>query len=97
LLIAQISNFHRNGNLEHRSPGNSSLTFPRVDAEALIANVPKFSLSAGSAYTSGTLAPAHVLRLLVIVKKSAANGTGWFGEINNQRGYFENQPVGYSG
>lgn len=61
LLLVQIPNMHRNGDMEHRLPGNSSLTFSGVDAEALIANVPELSLSAGSACTSGTPAPSHVL------------------------------------
>jgi len=71
LLLAQIPNLHRNGDLEHRLPGNSSLTFPGVDAEALIANVPDLSLSAGSACTSGTPAPSYVLLAIGLSRQAA--------------------------
>lgn len=71
LLLAQIPNLHRNGDLEHRLPGNCSLTFPGVDAEALIANLPELSLSAGSACTSGTPAPSHVLLAIGLSRQEA--------------------------
>ena len=71
LLLAEIPNAHRNGDLEHRLPGNSSLTFPGVDAEALIANVPELSLSAGSACTSGSPAPSHVLLAIGLSRQEA--------------------------
>jgi cysteine desulfurase len=71
LLLAQIPNLHRNGDLKHRLPGNSSLTFPGIDAEALIANVPELSLSAGSACTSGTPAPSHVLLAIGLSRQEA--------------------------
>ncbi len=71
LLLAQIPKPQRNGDLEHRLPGNSSLTFPGVDAEALIANVPDLSLSAGSACTSGAPAPSHVLLAIGLSRQEA--------------------------
>lgn len=74
LLFAQISNVQRNGDLTNRLSGNSSLTLPGIDAEALIANVPELSLSAGSACTSGTPAPSHVL-LAIGMGREAAHQT----------------------
>ncbi len=74
LLFAQISKVHSNGDFTNRLPGNSSLTLPGIDAEALIANVPELSLSAGSACTSGTPAPSHVL-LAIGLERDAAHQT----------------------
>jgi len=51
----------RNGNLDNRLPGNSSLTFPGIDAEALIVNTPELAISTSSACTSGAPEPSHVL------------------------------------
>lgn len=61
LLISNYPNTIRNGDLQNRLPGNISLTLPGIDAEALIANLPNLSLSAGSACTSGSPSPSHVL------------------------------------
>jgi cysteine desulfurase len=46
---------------EQRLPGNLNLRFRGVDAEALIANCPEVAFSAGSACSSATPAPSHVL------------------------------------
>lgn len=70
-LMAQIPIPHRNVDLDHRLPGNSSLIFPNIDAEALIANVPELNLSAGSACTSGTPTPLHVLLAIGRSRKEA--------------------------
>lgn len=71
LLISQLTDLKLNGDLNNRLPGNSSLTIPGVDAEALIANVPELSLSAGSACTSGTPAPSHVLLAIGLSRAEA--------------------------
>jgi cysteine desulfurase len=71
LLSTQFPNLCRNGDLNHRLAGNSSLTFTGIDAEALIANLPELSLSAGSACTSGTPAPSHVLLAIGLSRKEA--------------------------
>lgn len=60
-LVAAIPGLGRNGKLDRRLPGNSSLTFPGVDADALLLNVPELALSTGSACTSGAPDPSHVL------------------------------------
>lgn len=53
-----------NGCREHRLPNATSITFPGADADALIANLPAYDLSAASACHSGTPAPSPVLRAL---------------------------------
>lgn len=61
----------RNGSIERRLPGNSSLRFEGVDAEALIANLPQVALSTGSACTSGALEPSHVLTAIGLSREQA--------------------------
>jgi len=70
-LLSLIPGLQRNGNLDHRLPHNSSLTFPHVDAEALIANLPELVLSTGSACTSGALEPSYVLRAIGLSREAA--------------------------
>lgn len=60
-LMKELPWVRRNGNLGRRLPGNSSLTFPGIDAEALMANTSFVAWSTGSACTSGALEPSHVL------------------------------------
>lgn len=60
-LSSAVPGLRRNGNLSSRLPGNSSLTFPGVEADALLLNVPRLALSTGSACASGAIEPSHVL------------------------------------
>ena len=55
-----------NGSMEHRLPGNLNLSFAGVDAEALLMSLPDVALSTGSACSSATVEPSHVLRALGI-------------------------------
>jgi cysteine desulfurase len=50
-----------NGNLEHRLPGTSNLSFPGVDGNALLAALPDLAVSSGSACTSAHPEPSYVL------------------------------------
>ncbi len=60
-VLDAIPDVRRNGALENRLQGNSSLTFPGVDAEALVVNASELAISTGSACTSGAPEPSHVL------------------------------------
>jgi cysteine desulfurase len=71
ILLSAIGDLRRNGALNARLPGNSSLTFPGIDAEALIVNTPDLALSMGSACTSGALEPSHVLLAIGLDRKEA--------------------------
>lgn len=53
-----------NGPAERRLPGNVNVRFAGVDADALMANCPQLSFSAGSACAAATPTPSHVLRAL---------------------------------
>lgn len=70
-LLGRREGVQRNGALEQRLPGNSSLTFPGIDAEALIANVPELAISTGSACTSGAPEPSHVLLAIGLAREEA--------------------------
>lgn len=73
LVLERVQDVNRNGALSRRLAGNSSLRFDGVDAEALIANLPEFALSTGSACTSGALEPSHVLTAIGLSRDAAYN------------------------
>ena len=43
-------------------PGNISITFDGIQATSIIAGVPELAISTGSACTSATQSPSHVLQ-----------------------------------
>jgi len=53
-----------NGSMERRLPGNLNVSFEGVDGEALLLSLPEVALSTGSACSSATVEPSHVLRSL---------------------------------
>ncbi len=60
-VLEKVPYVRRNGALANRLPGNSSMTFPGIDAEALVVNTSGLAISTGSACTSGAPEPSHVL------------------------------------
>jgi cysteine desulfurase len=70
-VLEGVPGAHRNGCLARRVAGNSSLTFPGADAEALIANLRDVAISTGSACTSGAPDPSHVLTAIGLSRKAA--------------------------
>lgn len=63
-LLAAIPGLAINGDQLNRLPNTSSLTFPDVDADALLLNLPEVMLGTGSACTSGAVEPSHVLQAI---------------------------------
>jgi cysteine desulfurase len=63
-LSAGLPGVRRNGHAQRRLPGNLHVAFEGVEADALIASLREFALSAGSACASGSGEPSHVLRAL---------------------------------
>ena len=65
-----------NGDLENRLPGTSSISFECIEGESILMLLDMFGIcaSSGSACTTGSLEPSHVLRAMGI-PYSAAHGT----------------------
>ncbi|MYA34772.1 MAG: cysteine desulfurase [Gemmatimonadales bacterium] len=72
-ILEAIPRVRVNGSRTHRVAGNSSLTFPDVEAEALIARLRDVHLSTGSACTSGAPEPSHVLTAIGQSREDAYN------------------------
>lgn len=83
-LCSRIPNVRFNGDLNCRLPGNSSITFPDVEADALILNLPEMALSMGSACNSGAPEPSYVLTAIGLSRDLAyaTVRVGW-GRFNN--------------
>src|SRR5207247_9860805 len=60
-LTAEVGGAFVNGPRELRLPGNLNVSFERLEAESLIIAMRRFSLSAGSACSSGDRSPSPVL------------------------------------
>ena len=60
-----------NGTMEHRLPANLNVSFAGVDAESLLIALPEVALSTGSACTSATVEPSHVLQALGLTRDRA--------------------------
>ena len=70
-LPPELDGVHVNGSMEHRLPGNLNVSFAGVDGEALLMSLPDMALSTGSACTSATVEPSHVLRALGVGEELA--------------------------
>jgi cysteine desulfurase len=63
-LLAELDEVVIHGSLEHRLPNNLNLSFLGVEASTLMMNVKEIAVSSGSACSSATPEPSHVLRAL---------------------------------
>lgn len=63
-LRAGIADLTVNGSLAHRHPGNLNVSLAGVEAQALMMSARDVAVSSGSACSSATLEPSHVLRAL---------------------------------
>ncbi len=65
-----------NGDLEHRLPNTSSISFEGIEGEAILSLLDRHGIcaSSGSACTTGSLEPSHVLRAMG-VPYTRAHGT----------------------
>jgi cysteine desulfurase len=70
-LESALQGIRVNGSLERRLPGNLNVSFAGVDAEALLMSLPDVALSTGSACSSATAEPSHVLRALGVGQEVA--------------------------
>ena len=63
-LRGRLENVRVNGSLEHRLPHNLHVTFDAVEGEALLMALGDLAVSTGSACSSGSQAPSHVLEAI---------------------------------
>jgi cysteine desulfurase len=70
-ITASLDGVAVNGSMAHRLAANLNLSFAGVDAESLLMALPDIALSTGSACTSGTPEPSHVLRALGVSEELA--------------------------
>ncbi len=70
-LRAAIPGLRINGTMQSRVAGNLNLTFPGVEAPALLAALPDLCLSTGSACSSAEITPSYVLGAMGIPDSEA--------------------------
>lgn len=65
-IINEIPDTYVNGTMEHRHPGNLNITFKYIEGESILLLLNQFgiSVSTGSACSSTSLNPSHVLTAL---------------------------------
>ena len=63
-IFAGLDDVYVNGSMEHRLPGNLNLSFANVEAEPLLMGINDIAVSTGSACSSATIEPSHVLKAL---------------------------------
>lgn len=62
--LVQLGDVVLNGHPQHHAPGILNVSFAGVTAEALITAIPTIAVSTGSACTSASDTPSHVLRAM---------------------------------
>jgi len=65
-IVGRLHEVLVNGSMENRLPGNLNLSFAHFDGESLLMGLNDIALSSGSACTSATIEPSHVLKALGI-------------------------------
>ena len=75
-LLKRIPNTIINGDRKHRLPNTTSIAFEYVEGESILMMMDQFGIcaSSGSACTSGSLEPSHVLRAMGVAF-TAAHGS----------------------
>jgi len=63
-ILSRLDEVYVNGDPVRRLPGNMNLSFAYVEGESLMMALNDIALSSGSACTSASLEPSHVLRAL---------------------------------
>lgn len=67
-LLASIPDIKINGDVQHRVPNTSNISFGYIEGESILMHLNDFNIcaSSGSACTSGSLEPSHVLRAMKV-------------------------------
>lgn len=77
-LRSELDDIHRNGHATQRLPGNLSVSFGGVEADPLLVALHRVALSTGSACSSASPEPSHVLSALKL-SESRIRGAIRFG------------------
>lgn len=81
-VIEALPDAQLNGDPQHRTPGNISLTIPHVESRTLMTRLPHLAISQGSACTSSTQEPSHVLRAIglseIAIQCTIRIGFSWY-------------------
>jgi cysteine desulfurase len=72
-LRAGVDGVRVNGSLAHRLPHNLHISIDRVEGESLLMALGDLAVSTGSACSSGSQAPSHVLQAIGAVGESGAS------------------------
>ena len=70
-LSRALPDVRRNGHPDERLPGNLNVTFPGVDADRLLIALHDVAISSGSACSTASPAPSHVLLALGLTEDQA--------------------------
>ncbi len=70
-ILSRLEGTTINGSMEHRLPNNLNLSFACVEGDALLMGINDVAISSGSACTTATLEPSHVLSALGVSEELA--------------------------
>jgi cysteine desulfurase len=70
-IIDQLEEVYVNGHPTERLPGNMNMSFAYVEGESLLMALKEIAVSTGSACTSASLEPSHVLRAIGVEEELA--------------------------
>jgi cysteine desulfurase len=70
-ILSRLEDTTINGSIEYRLPNNLNLSFAGVEGDALLMGINDVAVSSGSACTSATLEPSHVLSALGVPEELA--------------------------
>ena len=70
-ILSQLDDVQINGHPTQRLPGNMNMSFAYVEGESLLMGLKEIAVSTGSACTSASLEPSHVLKALGLPDESA--------------------------
>ncbi|MEA5427440.1 cysteine desulfurase family protein [Arcicella lustrica] len=84
-ILSQIKGTKVNGNTNNRLPNVTNISFEGVDGELLLSSFRDIAVSSGSACTSASVEPSHVLKAIGISDKLA------YSSIRFSLGRFTNQ------
>src|SRR5690606_8823853 len=63
-ILKELPDAVLNGDVEHRLPHMTNISFPYVEGESLLMGIKEVAVSSGSACTSASLEPSYVLKSL---------------------------------